>query len=359
MNDPQFWRAILRELKIAYALFDAGYHLIEHDESFAAWPAVPRSDMLGMHLLDLLPELIGQGLDGSDTGASPVFPIHVENVNRLTSSGEIRYFTLTAMPCPPYLNATFIVLIADVTEQGQYIQELMQSHNELRLLRRQLSKLNEQLDFLLRHYLPPDVAEALVNGTLRPELGGELREVSILFADARDFTAIVANLPAEYVMTLLNDHLSIVVDAISAYGGTVNQFQGDNVMAIFNTHNDQPDHAVRAVQAGISIQQALFRYHKQRRREERWFNFGVGINTGPAIVGNSGARWRYTYTAIGDTTNIASRITAAVPAYEVWISQSTYNQLHNAFDVVPLSPMQFKGKLQPTALFRVSLNLEP
>jgi len=172
MNDPQFWRAILRELKIAYALFDAGYHLIEHDESFAAWPAVPRSDMLGMHLLDLLPELIGQGLDGSDTGASPVFPIHVENVNRLTSSGEIRYFTLTAMPCPPYLNATFIVLIADVTEQGQYIQELMQSHNELRLLRRQLSKLNEQLDFLLRHYLPPDVAEALVNGTLRPELGG-------------------------------------------------------------------------------------------------------------------------------------------------------------------------------------------
>ena len=359
MTNPQFWRSILRELEIAYALFDADYRLIEHDASFATWPATPQSDLLGMHLLDLLPELLGQGLEADNTHTAPSFPIRVANVNRVTPSGELRYFTLTAMPCDQYLNAAFAVMIADVTEQGQYIQELMQSHNELRLLRRQLSKLNEQLDFLLRHYLPPDVAEALVNGTLRPELGGELREVSILFADARDFTAIVSGLPAEHVMTILNEHLGVVVDAISAYGGTVNQFQGDSVMAIFNTHDDQPDHAIRAVKAGVSIQQALFNYHKQRQSEERWFHFGIGINTGPAIVGNSGAQWRYTYTAIGDTTNIAARITAAVPAYEVWISQTTYDQLNSDFDVIPLSPMQFKGKLQPTALFRVLVNLQP
>lgn len=358
MSNPQFWRSILRELKIAYALFDADYCLIEHDAFFAVWPAAPQPDLRGMHLLDLLPELVGQGLDAGDAPPTPTFPIHVENVNRVTPSGEIRYFTLMAMPCDQYLNAAFVVLIADVTEQGQYIQELMQSHNELRLLRRQMSKLNEQLDFLLRHYLAPDVAEALVKGTLRPELGGELREVSILFADARDFTAIVGDLPAEHVMTILNDHLGVVVDAISDYGGTVNQFQGDNVMAIFNTHDDQPDHAIRAVRAGVSVQQALFSFQKQRRSENRWFHFGIGINTGPAIVGNSGAQWRYTYTAIGDTTNIAARITAAVPAYEVWISQATYDQLHGAFDVIPLSPMQFKGKLQPTALFRVLLNLQ-
>jgi len=249
-------------------------------------------------------------------------------------------------------------LIADVTEQGRYMQQLMQSRNELRLLRLEMSRLNEQLDFLLRHYVSPDVAEALVKGTLRPELGGELREVSILFADARDFTAIVETIPAEHVMPILNGYLSVIVDAIDHFGGTINQFQGDNVMAIFNAHGDQPDHAIRAVRAGICIQQQLFVYQTQRPETERWFHFGVGIDTGLAIVGNSGARWRYSYTALGNTTNLAARITAAVPAYEVWISQNTLDQLEGTFDVTPLSPTYFKGKDKPVAVFRVEVPLQ-
>ncbi len=355
MSNLQFWRSILRELKVAYALFDADYRLMEHDTFFEAWLAIPRRNLRGRHLLDLFPELTGQGLDAV---APPPFPIHLENISRSTPAGEVRYFMLTAISCDQYLDATAMVLLTDVTEPGKYIQELIQRHNELRVLKEQLSGLNQKLDFLLRHYLPPDVAEALVAGKVRPELGGELREVTVLFADARDFTAIVANLPPERVMTVLNEHLSIVVDAISAHGGTVNQFQGDSVMAIFNPHADQPDHAIRAVQAGISVQQALFRYHRQRRKGERGFHFGIGINTGLAIVGNSGAQWRYTYTAIGDTTNIAARITAAVPAYEIWISQATCEQLDGKFNVVPLTPMQFKGKKNPTELFRVSFDLQ-
>ncbi|HQK14784.1 MAG TPA: adenylate/guanylate cyclase domain-containing protein [Anaerolineae bacterium] len=359
MSNPQFWQFLLQSLKIAYALFDADYRLVEHDASFALWTTGSQRDLRGMYLLDLLPELIGHGLDTPDAHLPSIFPIRLENINRSMPSDEVRYFTLTVMPCDRYLNAALMVLIADVTEQGRYIQDLMQSHNELRLLWNQLSSLNEQQDFLLKHYLPPDVAEALVKGTLRPELGGKLREVTILFADARDFTAIVANLPPERVMNVLNDHLEIVVDAISAQGGTVNQFQGDSVMAIFNTHDDQPDHAIRAVKAGIKVQQALFSYQKRRQQqEERNFHFGIGINTGPAIVGNSGARWRYTYTAIGDTTNVAARITAAVPAYEIWISKTTYEQLNDSFTVVPLAPMQFKGKLHPITLFRVLFDLE-
>jgi len=357
MTELNFWQTVLREMRIAYALLDTERRIVAHDALFAAWFPAGRTGLIGQHVLELLPEFYGQDIHAECAGSASPSAVRVENVNRLLPSGESHYFDLTFLPCNLGLNAAFLVLMADVTEQGRYIQELMQSRNDLRLLRHKMVRLNEQLDFLLRHYISPDVAEALVKGTLRPELGGELREVSILFVDARDFTAIVETLPAERVMTILNDYLSVIVDAIDHYGGTINQFQGDSVMAIFNAHNDQPDHAIRAVQAGISVQQQLFAYQAQRPETERWFHFGVGIDSGPAIVGNSGARWRYTYTAIGNTTNLAARITAAAPAYEVWISQNTLDQLNGTFTVAPLSPIYFKGKDKPVTLFRVVVQL--
>ncbi len=357
MIDLEFWQTALREMHMAYALLDLEQCIVAHDALFAAWCATGQGNLIGQHVFDVLPEFYGQDIRAGCAGTIPPPAVRVENVNRLTSSGEVRYFNLILLPCDRGLDATFLVLIADVTEQGCYMQELMQGRNELRLLRQEMARLNEQLDFLLRHYVSPDVAEALVKGTLRPELGGELHEVSILFADARDFTAIVGTLPAERVMTILNDYLSVIVDAIDHYGGTINQFQGDNVMAIFNAHNDQPDHATRAVRAGITIQQQIFTYQAQRPETERWFHFGVGIDTGLAIVGNSGARWRYTYTAIGNATNLAARITAAAPAYEVWISQNTLDQLDGTFSVTPLSPTYFKGKDKPVAVFRVDVPL--
>lgn len=359
MTDLEFWQSMLREMHIAYAMLDAEQHILAHDALFAAWFGAEQGSLIGQHVFDVLPEFYGQDIRAGCAGNTPPPAVRVENVNRLLPTGEARYFNLILLPCIQGLDAAFLVLVADVTEQGRYIQELMQGRNELRLLRQEMARLNAQLDFLLRHYVSPDVAEALIKGRLRPELGGELRDVSILFADARDFTAIVESLPAERVMPILNDYLSVIVDAIDPYGGTINQFQGDNVMAIFNAHNDQPDHATRAVRAAISIQQHLFAHQTQRPEAERWFHFGVGIATGPAIVGNSGAHWRYTYTAIGNTTNLAARITAAVPAYEVWISQNTLDQLDGTFFVTPLSPTYFKGIDKPVTVFRVEVPLSP
>ena len=358
MTNSNLWQTLLRELSIAYALFDADQRVIEYDALLAKWLGGEQQNLVGAHLLNLFPEFVGQELELAKVCSGQSKHIQVENVNRSTPSGKAHYFTLTAMACPQDIAAEFVIVVADVTEQGNYLQELVQNRNELRLLRRRLSKLNEQLDFLLKHYLPPDVAEALIKGELRPELGGVMREVSILFADARNFTTIAEELSTKRIMTVLNDYLSVIVDAIDDNGGTINQFQGDSVMAIFNTHDDQPNHAIRAVKAGIALQRAVLAYQKQRPMNERWFHFGVGINSGPVIIGNSGARWRYTYTAIGDTTNLAARITSAVPAYEVWISQMTYEQLGDIFTVAPLSPMQFKGRGRHTQLYRVLANLE-
>jgi len=357
MTELYFWQNALRAMRIAYALLDAEQRIVAHDEFFAAWLSAGLDSLVGQHVFEPLPELFGQSFHAACAEDTFVPTIDIENVNRLLPSGETCYFNLLVLPCAQNLEAEFLLLMVDTTEQGRYMQELAQSRNELRLLRLEMARLNEQLDFLLRHYIPPDVAEALVQGTLRPELGGELYEVSILFADARDFMATVEAIPPDRVMAVLNEYLSVIVDAIDRYGGTINQFQGDNVMAIFNAHNDQPDHAICAVRAGISIQQRLYAYQEQRPATERWFHFGVGIDTGPAIVGNSGARWRYTYTAIGNTTNLAARITAVVPAYEVWISETTLAQLDGTFTVMPLSPVYFKGKDKPMTIFRVAVQL--
>jgi adenylate cyclase len=127
------------------------------------------------------------------------------------------------------------------------------------------------------------------------------------------------------------------------------------MIVFFNAPLDQPDHARRAVQAAITLQQVVAAYRLRQPPGEPHLHFGVGINTGPALIGNIGAAQRLTYTATGDTVNLAARITSAVPADEVWLSQATYDDIPAAIVVEPLSPLTFKGKSEPTPLFRVRL----
>ena len=347
-----FWQSILKDLKTAYAFLDASDRFVKHSPRFAQWLSTESRNIVGTHLIDVLPEFYGQEEELMHVRQGKTPFVELEHVNRTQANGETFYFTLTVIPYAQDAQASLAVLMTDVTRQGKYLQELIQSRNELRLLRRELFQLNEQLDFLLRHYLPSEVAEALVKGTLRPELGGELREISVLFADVRDFTAITESMSPEFVMPLLNEYLEIAVKAVHQYGGVVNQFQGDNLMAIFNAPQDQADHATRAVKASIALQEGITNHHVQHTAE-RALHFGVGINTGPAVVGNSGARWRYTYTAIGDVVNMAARITSVVPARQIWIGQVTYEQLQDRIILEPLPAITFKGKRQPTQLFRV------
>jgi class 3 adenylate cyclase len=245
-----------------------------------------------------------------------------------------------------------LVLVTDSTEAGEQIQELTQSRNELRLTRRRLAELSYRLDYLLRHYLSAEVADALLQGDLQPKLGGELREISILFADVRNFTIIAEQLPADQMVHLLNEHLEIIAGVVAEYDGLISQFQGDNLLVMFNASTEQPDHAQLAVECGIAIQTALATFQSQQPPEQARLNFGIGINTGLALVGNIGAKQRYSYTALGDPVNLAARITAAVPAGEVWFSQTTRKKLKNNIQAQPLPPITFKGKSQPTPIFK-------
>jgi adenylate cyclase len=355
MEISGFIQTLLTGLKTSYALVDSAGQIIEHDSLVPVWAMGEQNSLVGRALLNVLPELVGQEETLEKVGRREALFFRLENINRVDAAGKMRYLTLIAIPGGPRAGVALTVLATDTTEQGEYLQELMQNRNELWLTRRKLVKLNHQLDYLLHHYLAPEVSYPLRQKDLRPELGGELRQVSILFAGVCSFTPLAEKLSPDHVVRLLNDYLNIIAQAVDEVDGTISQFQGDNVMVMFNASANQPDHAQRAVQAGIALQQTVAVYRTRRPPEELRLHFGVGINSGPALVGNIGTRWRYSYTAIGDTINLAARITATVPPGEVWISQATYEQLQGAIAVEPLPPLMFKGKSEPTSLLRICL----
>ncbi|MFN8457445.1 MAG: adenylate/guanylate cyclase domain-containing protein [Anaerolineae bacterium] len=174
----------------------------------------------------------------------------------------------------------------------------------------------------------------------------------MLFADVRGFTTLSEQLSPEQMVYLLNEYLDVIADAVEEFGGVINQYQGDNMMVMFNASTPQPDHAQKAVQTGLALQQAVAHYHAQNLPAAAQLEFGVGVNSGPALVGNIGAHRHYNFTVIGDTVNLAARITGAAPPGEVWFSQTTREQLGHDIAVEPLPPLTFKGKSQPTPLFR-------
>jgi adenylate cyclase len=208
---------------------------------------------------------------------------------------------------------------------------------------------------LFGRYISPQIAREIVSradsGQL--SLGGEQREVSVLFADIRNFTSISEQLSPEAVMQMLNTYLSVVADAVVHHDGIVNKFVGDNIMAVWNAPQSQPDHALLAVKAAWEAQQKLAEL-RQRDNRPLPVQFGIGINTGIAVAGNVGSAGRSEYTVIGDSVNTASRICSSTPGNEVWIGPETYNQTKDYIETEELEPQHVKGKAAPVVIYRVT-----
>ena len=143
---------------------------------------------------------------------------------------------------------------------------------------------------------------------------------------------------------MLNEYWAAVVPVIFAAGGTIEQFAGDGVMAIFNAGGDQPDHARRAARAGLAIVAAG---RPLAAQHPGWPIFRVGINSGPAVVGNVGVEGRLSFAAIGDTTNVAARLMAAGEPGQVVVAGATWDALGDGRDGLGLGPTRVKGKDLP------------
>jgi adenylate cyclase len=208
---------------------------------------------------------------------------------------------------------------------------------------------------LFGRYISPQIAKEIVSradaGDLH--LGGEEREVSVLFADIRGFTRISEQLSPEAVVKMLNTYLSVVADAVVQHDGIVNKFGGDNIMAVWNAPQSQPEHALLAAKAAWEAQQKVAELRQSDSRSLP-VQFGIGINTGIALAGNIGSVGRTEYTVIGDSINVASRICSSTPGGEVWIGAETYNQTKDYIETEKLEPQSFKGKAAPITVYRVT-----
>lgn len=201
-------------------------------------------------------------------------------------------------------------------------------------------------------YTPKFLAEKIL--TTRDSIEGEKKLVTVLFADVADFTALSEKLDPEEVHGIMDGCFSILMEEIHKYEGTINQFTGDGVMALFGAPVAHEDHAQRACRAALSAQKAIEAYAEKLRREFGVeFKMRMGLHSGPVIVGSIGDDLRMDYTAVGDTTNLAARIQQVAAPGQVWVSQETHHMIRNYFldDFVMETPL--KGKAGTQRLYHV------
>ncbi len=215
-----------------------------------------------------------------------------------------------------------------------------------------------QRDFIrdtFGRYLSKEVVDEVLGSPDGLKLGGETREVTFLVSDLRGFTSLSSRLPAHEVIDILNRYLERMVDMISTYHGTVDEFQGDGILAFFGAPLAADDDQERAIACAIRMQRALVEINaEQRRRQLPELNMGIGINTGEAIVGNIGSEKRTKYGAVGNAINEAYRIESYTVGGQILISPSVYAQVQDLVQIHGTQEVQFKGLDHPVTLYEIA-----
>jgi adenylate cyclase len=205
------------------------------------------------------------------------------------------------------------------------------------------------------HYLSPDLVDLVCRDPALLRLGGEQRELTVLFADIRDSTALARRLPPERFAALLNDTLSAMTGVLFARGGMLDKFTGDGFLAIFGAPLPQADHALRACLAALDMLKALEGVRARWAAPELPLEVGIGINSGPMLIGNMGSPQRLTYTVIGDEAHLGARLEVANKDFRtrILISEATFLQVRAKIAARELDLVAFRGIERPVRVFEL------
>lgn len=207
-----------------------------------------------------------------------------------------------------------------------------------------------------KKYVAPEIIDEISkSGDFQIKLGGENRDIAVLFVDIRGFTTMSEVLEPEQVVEILNEYLSLTTKSIFDNSGTLDKFVGDATMAVFNSPFDLLDYEFKAVCAAMDIVNGGKALEKTlMEKYGRTVGFGVGVNVGPAVVGNIGCEFRMDFTAIGDTVNTAARLEANAKKGQVLISDALYERVKDRVEVAEIGEIPLKGKSKGVFVYEVT-----
>ena len=210
---------------------------------------------------------------------------------------------------------------------------------------------------LFGQYVSKDVYEQLVADPTRARLGGQRRDMTVLFSDIRGFTTVSERGQPEEIVGMLNEYFTEMVEIVFRHKGTLDKFVGDMVMALFGAPLDDPQHADHAAAAALDMIGALGAMNARWRAGGRpELDIGIGISSGPMIAGNIGSEAIMSYTVIGDAVNLGARLESLNKEYgtRIIISDATRGRLSGPYRFRPLGDVVVKGKTQPVAIFELA-----
>jgi adenylate cyclase len=204
------------------------------------------------------------------------------------------------------------------------------------------------LTSLFRRYVPAESVGRVVDAIDRGELPltGARRIVTVLYLDLRGFASLSEEITPETVLSTVNRYMELGLQAIQAEGGTVSKPMGDALIAIWNAPLDQPDHCERGLRTAVMIRRNLMRYQQKQNTEEK-LNFGIGLATGWAVLGNISALGKVEYTLVGDTVNVAARLSAFANNNQILVDTATSSAAPNSITLRELTPVRVRGRKEP------------
>lgn len=336
---------ILRSVSSGIISADRDGTITSYNRAAAEMLARPAEEAVGRALSAILPPrfmlALGPPLGGA--GVEPGMTIQgFEMEGDLPGRGWV-HLRHRLSPLRDESGATigYVLALDDMTERER-----------LDRARRQAAAEREKIKSVFEHYMAPAVFQELMRqGPDNSGIGGARREMTVLFADIRGFTKLSERLEPEHVVEILNGYLASATDVIFEHQGTIDKFIGDAIMALFGAPVQIENHPLEAVKAALAMQR---RFVETPSKQGQRVSFGIGINSGPGVVGTIGAPQLMSYTVIGDVVNVAARLQGQARAGEILITDETYEQVSDQVVAEDLGPMDLKGRRATVNVYKVT-----